>query len=128
MYITVVEIEQKGIITGYYETGDEACLNVKAYIKKMESDVPGLEHDFEVIKQDFPEARCYKIMGNLFYPDGMSMISDGVCSIIVIDLKDSVNGIELFIRGRENTSLNMDDSGFETVFEKYSIEFPIFSN
>ncbi|MDP1726868.1 MAG: hypothetical protein Q8M15_08795 [Bacteroidota bacterium] len=126
MYITIVEIENRGIIIGQFASSQEAILQSDSLVKKTEPN--GLEHDFEAILKDFPEARCYEIMGNLFYPDGMSIISDGVCSIIVVDLKDTVNSVDLFIRGRQNTSLNLEDDGFETLFEKYKMESIICAN
>lgn len=126
MFITVVEIENRGIITGFYATGDEACLQVEAHIKKTEPG--GLEHDFEVLKKDFPNSRFYEIKGNYLFANGIQFVSDGVCGIYAIDLKDEINGLELFVRERENTSFNLDLEIMETLSEKYQMEELVFAN
>ncbi len=126
MFITVVEIENRGIITGIYATGDEACLQVDALIKKNKPG--GLEHDFDVIKKDFPNSRVYEIKGNCMYANGVQSTSDGVCSIYAFELKEEIYGLELFVRERENTSYNLDMEIMETLSENYQMEELVFAN
>jgi hypothetical protein len=121
IYLIVVEIDRTGFITEFrtsFEEAESLSEELFNYVNMFE--FKDREKIIPILKQR--DYRTYQIKGNqIYFPCAKSSITDGFCTINVLEIDLNTFCLEKLIKERENHSMVFE---IETFTEEFMEKFP----